>query len=64
MSVLEAPVRPEAQARPREIDLYASAVRQFDIAANILELEDGMRKTYSWIYEQVSAGLQRRPIEL
>lgn len=47
MSVLEAPVRPEAQARPREIDLYASAVRQFDIAANILELEDGMRKILS-----------------
>jgi glutamate dehydrogenase (NAD(P)+) len=47
MSVLEAPVRPEAQARPREIDLYESAVRQFEIAAAILDLEDGMRKILS-----------------
>ncbi|HET9660543.1 MAG TPA: Glu/Leu/Phe/Val dehydrogenase [Thermomicrobiales bacterium] len=47
MSVLEAPVRPDAQARPREIDLYQSAVRQFDIAAGILDLEDGMRKILS-----------------
>jgi glutamate dehydrogenase (NAD(P)+) len=47
MSVLEAPVRPEAQARPREIDLYESAVRQFETAAAILDLEDGMRKILS-----------------
>ncbi len=47
MSVLEAPVRPDAQARPKEIDLYESAVRQFDIAADILDLEDGMRKILS-----------------
>ena len=47
MSVLEAPVRPDAQARPKEIDLYESAVRQFNIAADILDLEDGMRKILS-----------------
>ncbi len=45
--MLEAPVRPEAQARPREIDLYESAVRQFETAAAILDLEDGMRKILS-----------------
>jgi nucleoside-diphosphate-sugar epimerase len=37
--------------------------RRLDWSPSV-RLEDGMRKTYSWIYEQVSAGLQRRPIEL
>jgi len=37
--------------------------RRLDWSPSV-RLEDGMRKTYSWIYEQVSADLQRRPIEL
>jgi glutamate dehydrogenase (NAD(P)+) len=44
MSVLEAPVRPDHQAEQRETDLFTTAVRQFDIAADILDLEDGMRQ--------------------
>jgi glutamate dehydrogenase (NAD(P)+) len=47
MSVLQAPVRPEAQAQPKEFDLFDSAVRQFNVAADILDLENGMRKILS-----------------
>src|SRR5689334_23566091 len=61
MSVLEAPARPEAQARSKEIDLYESAVRQFDIAADILDLEDGMRQILSHCQRELIVNF---PVEL
>lgn len=46
MSVGLAPVRAEQPEHPT-IDLYQSAVRQFHIAADVLELEDGLRQILS-----------------
>lgn len=45
--VLEAPVRPDHRAEHHEADLFATAVRQFEIAADLLDLEDGMRQILS-----------------
>lgn len=47
MSIIEAPVRPEVPEDQHDTDLFSTAIRQFDIAADILDLEDGMRKILS-----------------
>jgi glutamate dehydrogenase (NAD(P)+) len=61
MSVLEAPVRPDFQAEQREADLFATAVRQFDIAADILDLEDGMRQILSHCQRELTVNF---PVEM
>jgi len=61
VSVIEAPVRPETPAEHEEPDLFATAVRQFDIAADILDLESGMRQILSHCQRELTVNF---PVEM
>ncbi len=61
MSVIEAPVRPNPPVERVETDLFANAVRQFDIAANILDLEEGMRQILSHCQRELTVNF---PVEM
>jgi glutamate dehydrogenase (NAD(P)+) len=61
VSVIEAPVRPEVPAEHHEPDLFATAVRQFDIAAEILDLENGMRQILSHCQRELTVNF---PVEM
>lgn len=61
MSVLEAPVRPDSPVEHHEPDLFEIAVRQFDIAADILDLENGMRQILSHCQRELTVNF---PVEM
>lgn len=60
MSVEAAPVRAQQAEHPTS-DLYQSAVRQFDTAAEILELEDGLRQILSHCQRELTVHF---PVEM
>jgi glutamate dehydrogenase (NAD(P)+) len=61
VSAIEAPVRPETPAGHHEADLFANAVRQFQIAADILDLEHGMREILSHCQRELTVNF---PVEM
>jgi glutamate dehydrogenase (NAD(P)+) len=61
MSIAEAPVRPVVTAARPEFDLFAVAVEQFDIAADILELEESMRQILSHCQRELTVHF---PVEM